>query len=343
MKIIIPCAGRSSRYPDSRPKYLLTMPDGNLMFMNAARQYYGKHPITFVIIKEHCEKYDAYNTIKNVYGDSVDIVILDSFTNGPAETIYKVVSNWKEDTPFLSHDCDSFYDHAVTDDNFITYVDLKNYPTLTNVAAKSFIALENNIVNKIVEKRVVSNNICVGTYSFNSSFRYIDCYEKISKSSDEIFLSHIIKFDIDHNKSIYKGIEVENYIDCGTYQDYINHINKSITIFSDIDGVVFENQSRYFSNNYDIDPVLIPNAIDFLLQKQNNGATLVFTTSRPEEYKEKTSAILHRIGFNNFVLICGLPHAPRMLINDVSTTNPLPSAVAINVPRDSNDFWKAIK
>ena len=29
--LIIPCAGRSSRYPNLRPKWLLTHPDGELM------------------------------------------------------------------------------------------------------------------------------------------------------------------------------------------------------------------------------------------------------------------------------------------------------------------------
>ena len=39
MAVIIPCAGRSSRYPGTRPKYLLTMYDGELMFEKAAKPY----------------------------------------------------------------------------------------------------------------------------------------------------------------------------------------------------------------------------------------------------------------------------------------------------------------
>ena len=35
MKLLLPVAGKSSRFPDLRPKWLLTMPNGNLMIENA--------------------------------------------------------------------------------------------------------------------------------------------------------------------------------------------------------------------------------------------------------------------------------------------------------------------
>ena len=37
-------------------------------------------------------------------------------------------------------------------------------------------------------------------------------------------------------------------------------------------------------------------------------------------------------------LIMGLPHTQRILINDFAKSNPYPSAVAINMPRNENDL-----
>ena len=344
MKIIIPCAGRSSRFPTTRPKYLLTMPDGKPMFMHAAAPYYGTYPVTFVVIREHCELYDADTAIRNAYGSTVDIVILDEFTSGPAETIYLIVKDWA-DTPFMSVDCDSFYNVSIPlGQNFVTSINISNYPTLSNIAAKSFIIEENDIIRSIVEKRVVSSNICVGGYGFVSSKNYSTSYESvITNCSDELFLSHIIKYQIDINKDVFKNVEVDTYIDCGTYSDFVDHAKKHMTIFCDIDGVVFKNQSEHFSNNYNTPIEVNPDAVAYLKDKQRSGATIIFTTARPERFKAVTEANLNSCGFTNYRIIYDLPHSPRLLINDVSTTNPWPSANAINVPRDDNNFWKSIK
>ena len=344
MKIIIPCAGRSTRFPTARPKYLLTMPDGKPMFMNAAATYYGKYPLTFVVIKEHFALYAEDTVIRNEYNNEVDIVILDDFTSGPAETIYHTVKDWA-DTPFMSVDCDSFYEVTIpAGQNFITSIDISNYPTLSNIAAKSFIIEENGIIRNIVEKRVVSGNICVGGYGFESSKNYTASYESIKTNfTGELFISHVVKHLMDIRKDIFKNIEIESYIDCGTYADFIDYAKKHMTIFCDIDGVVFKNQSEYFANNYNTPVELNPNAVAFLLQKQQAGATIIFTTARSKRFKTVTETNLTTCGFTNYRVIYDLPHSPRLLINDVSTTNPWPSANAINVPRDDNNFWKAIK
>ena len=344
MKIIIPCAGRSSRFPTARPKYLLTMPDGKPMFMHAAAPYYGQYPVTFVLIKEHCALYAADTAIRNAYGTGVDIVILDEFTSGPAETIYLTVKDWP-DTPFMSVDCDSFYNVTIPiGQNFITSIDISNYPTLLNIAAKSFIIEENSIIRNIVEKRVVSGNISVGGYGFESSKNYTTSYESIKTNfTSELFLSHVIKHLMDIRKDIFKNVEVDSYIDCGTYADFIDYAKKHMTIFCDIDGVVFKNQSEYFANNYNTPVETNSDAVAFLLQKQQAGATIIFTTARPSRFSAVTESNLNSCGFTNYRVIYNLPHSPRLLINDVSTTNPWPSANAINVPRDDNNFWKAIK
>ena len=52
---------------------------------------------------------------------------------------------------------------------------------------------------------------------------------------------------------------------------------------------------------------------------------------------------LKKIGFSNFKILLGLNHSQRILINDYYLTNPNPSAVAINISRDSENLDQLIQ
>lgn len=343
MKVIIPCAGKSSRFPNTRPKYMLTMPDGKLMLQHAARNWVDDYDVTFVINRQHDEDYGSERAIRRIYGDSVNVHILDEWTNGPAETIYQTIKDW-DDTAFYVQDCDSHFDVQFNNHNVkntVTYVNLHDYPETKNVAAKSFVTLHENLLKNIVEKHVASDKICIGGYRFASSGNYCYHYNRLKKAlnSEELFISHVIKHMM-NTGIIFTAQEAKNYVDCGTYESFIDIQRKHKTIFCDLDGVVFKNQSHYFDNHYGNAPKLKPNAVKHLLKQCEQGATIVFTTSRPTQYRKITTDALDAAGFCDYKLICDLPHAPRVLINDVSPTNPWPSAECINVKRDDDDFWK---
>lgn len=345
MQVIIPCAGRSSRFPWTRPKFLLTMPDGRLMFEWAADRYIGHYPITFVITEQHAKEFDAEIAIRHAYSNrsDVSIVILSDFTSGPAETIYKTIAA-NEDTSIIVQDCDSFFNYRITDkENFVCYIDLEEYPNLDHIASKGFIVINDkeDSLRNIVEKRVVSNNVCVGAYGFRSSKEFCDSYEELKDDKNEIFISHIVKHLLIHNNTFITN-KATDYLDLGTYESYIKVKNDRSTYFTDLDGVIFYNQSMHFSNNYETAPKPIVSAVNYMLKKQSKGATFIFTTSRPQSVSKITEEALIELGFKNFKVLYDLPHSPRVLVNDVSNTNPFPSATAINSPRDSDDFWKSI-
>ena len=68
MAIIVPCAGKSSRFPGTRPKYLLTMPDGRMMIEHALQQYELYYEeIYVVILKEHDVLYSASNAVNKAF------------------------------------------------------------------------------------------------------------------------------------------------------------------------------------------------------------------------------------------------------------------------------------
>jgi hypothetical protein len=341
MAVIIPCAGQSSRYPGTRPKFLLTVADGDCLFEKAAKPYIEQTDVHIAILKEHAQQYDAELAIKKAFArkDNVHLHVLDEPTSGPAETVYKIAAKLEEE-PIFIQDCDSFFTAPLKKDNHVCVVDLRTNRYVTNVAAKSFaIVNDQGILTSIVEKSVVSNYVCVGGYGFNSAKEYCAAYDHLQSgiTGGEIFVSHIIKEMLSNN--IFTVNNVTEYTDLGTYIEFIGYNKKRPAIFCDLDGTVFFNQSKLFSNDYTNYAVPIPNAVKYLLKKQDEGASFIFTTSRPGKYKSQTESVLDECGFKNYRILYDIPHAPRILINDTSKTNPYPSAIAINVPRDDNEYW----
>jgi hypothetical protein len=105
-------------------------------------------------------------------------------------------------------------------------------------------------------------------------------------------------------------------------------------VFCDIDGVLFKNSSKFARDGWTYSP--LQKNIDALVKIQGTGDLyLVVTTSRPEALKVELDRELTAAGLKVDQFVMGLPHGARYLVNDFSATNPFPSAVAINLERDS--------
>ena len=227
MEIIVPCAGRSSRFPGVRPKYLLTDYSGKMMVENAVKNYIGKFNITIIILKEHDEEYGSKKKLLEAFGDNVKVVVLDNETSGPAETVYKGIVEAKipDNSPVLVKDCDSFYDAKLENGNVIYIGKLSKHPRIRTVSAKSYTVTNNQgIITTVVEKKIVSDNFCVGGYQFESSKIFKDAFENIN-TSGEIFISHIIDYMINKNH-IFIESEVENFVDVGVLEDWREYNNR---------------------------------------------------------------------------------------------------------------------
>jgi 2-C-methyl-D-erythritol 4-phosphate cytidylyltransferase len=80
--LILPVAGRSSRFPGMRPKWLLTMPDGKLMLEKAVEclEMNDFDRILVVCLKEHLDTYLTKKSLEDVLTDightNVDLCIL---------------------------------------------------------------------------------------------------------------------------------------------------------------------------------------------------------------------------------------------------------------------------
>ncbi len=231
MAVVFPCAGRSSRYPGERPKYLLTMYDGELMIQKSCNGYVGNshlrdEDVHFIILKQHDDEFDAARILEHTFDGNCIIHILDDVTSGPAETVYQV-SKGLNNRPLFIADCDSFFDAPIRHGNYVCVGDLRDNLDLYNVAAKSFVqTTEQGMVTNIVEKNVIGNLFCAGGYSFASTDDYNRAYKELRDRDSEVFVSHVIKHLLSDLQ--FDTQKVSDFVDCGTYKEFAEYNYKRI-------------------------------------------------------------------------------------------------------------------
>lgn len=341
MEVIVPAAGLSTRFPNVKPKYLHFGYDNKMMLVKAVETYRGKYGITVVLLKEHVNKYNAYEFVRGELPEA-NVIVVDEPTKGPADTVRIALENilfLKDDIDFqfLVKDCDSFFNHQPLSTNYVCVSNISSHETLNKLASKSFVKYnDQNIITDIIEKQVVSDSFCVGAYKFSSAEQYMHIYEKLKDRGGELFVSHIIQ-DMLENGTLFNKVEVTDYVDVGTADDWHKY-NDMPVLFCDIDGTLVKAQSRYGNNSYDTVPNVLKENVKRIREYHDKGCQIFFTTARPHTYREQTDRMLRDLGFTNFQLITGLHNARRVLINDYNTSNPYPRAEAINIYRDHDNL-----
>jgi hypothetical protein len=339
LNLIIPSAGKSSRFSKTRPKWLLTNPNGNTMIKDCLRGINMKNitNIYITILKEHFDKYlysdkDLLHKIMSDY--NCHFLILDENTTSQCETVIKTIEHFNISGPIFIKDVDNYFNFTPIIENQVCYLDI-NYHNVTNLPAKSFIKItKKNKIKDIQEKKIISDKICVGGYSFKSAKNYIDVYKKLKYSSSELYTSHLISHMIKHQNTKFMASVVTKYEDWGTYEDWLNYKKQFKTLFLDIDGCIFKNTGEFTKPSWGFGEPLENNIKNIQEQYNTGKIQIILTTSRKEKYRTITIKQLQKYNVPYNKLIMELQHSTRYLINDFSETNPFPSAVSINIRRN---------
>lgn len=344
--LLIPVAGKSSRFPGMRPKWLLTMPDGRLMIEKSVEgielQQFTR--IIIICLKEHLNSYVSESG-KSIIAKGIDPLKVSYCellkpTKSQSETIRTAIDLLNIEGPIFIKDCDNNFDYKFKGGNEIATLDLHNIG-LVDAKNKSYVSIDPmGRVTNIAEKAVISNKFCVGGYGFESAKEFCTSYDALDSSSHELYISHVIYKMILENK-IFQANEVCNYVDWGTLREYRHYQKKYITVFCDVDGVLLENGSNFGLSGWRTAP-LIQNIKKLKDLKDAGFLYLVITTSRPKSEKDFLESVLHENGLYPDDYVMGLPHTARMLINDYSSTNPYPTAIAINLQRNSIELTNLI-
>jgi hypothetical protein len=344
--LIIPAAGLSTRYALSRPKFLLQHPSG-LTMLSAGLVGIGKYDFDEVIIVSlkryfiDISEESLSNEVSTVLNCPVKFVLLEEPTASMVDSIAAGIETMHVDGPIVVKDSDNLValdSSELFGKNFLVYAELEKF-TSVKVSNKSFVEIDSQgFISNIVEKRIISAEINSGLIGFQSASDFLRAMQKVSGSREK-YVSDIVRYLLGDGE-IFWGQSASDYIDWGTLVEWKRYCSTFATIFVDIDGVLVTNENPHGNegNNWLSFKPIMENA-EPLLQGVNLGRyVVVFTTSRSEKYREELTKYLSEIGFKNFDLIMGLPHAKRILINDFAPTNPYPSALAINLERNSTSL-----
>ena len=342
-------AGKSTRFPEGRPKWMLTHPKTNgYMVMESISglnlDFFDQ--IIFVATKKQEETFcfsDGLNKQleeKDIHNKS-RICLLSDETSSQSETVYRALIKENISGYFYVKDSDSHFKVKINgDENVVSYADLSDQGKI-NASSKSYIDMDqSNVINNIIEKKVIGSTFSVGGYGFNSAESFIETYESLESFEGECYISHII-YEMILSGEIFYGLETTEFEDYGTIDDWNEYKNQYGVFFVDLDGTLVENTGYYDKNSYGSGNPIQEN-IDALNKLKKNDSKVIITTSRPESERVLTVNELKEKGVMYDHLIMGLPHCRRYLVNDFADSNPYPSAIAVNLKRNENNLGRLL-
>ena len=343
--LVVPMAGRSTRFPKLRPKWMLSHPMTNRMMVTEAisglnLDFFDN--IYFICLQQHEDKYQFMKGFVSELDDAglrekSNIVLLPEQTDSQSETVYTFLSGYDLDGFVFIKDSDGFYRCDVEERNQVAYFDLNDMDDI-NARTKSYVDLDvNDVVTNIVEKKVISSTFSSGGYGFADAKEFCKTFEKLQDMDGECYISHII-FEMMLSGSTFYGTKTTDFKDWGTLDAWNKYKSQYKCLFVDIDGTLITNSSHHFPP-YTGSGEPIEDNIDLLAELHEQGkAKIILTTSRPERLRQLTIQELQTKGIPFDDLVMGLPHCQRIVINDFARSNPYPSCSAINIPRNENNL-----
>ena len=346
MKIIVPCAGSSSRFPNMAPKWMLPDHDGVPMVVRAvAGLNCPREMFVFTILREHEEQFNASDGLERAFGGPVECVILDTPTDSQSETVAETIRQCGFDESFLVKDSDNFFQLSHINDNlnYISVASLNDFDMI-NARNKSYVQIDqDNIVTSIREKHVISDLFSVGGYFFRDAAEYLEAFDNLSQAGrfekGELYISEIIAYMI-LNGSAFQAKRAINYQDWGTIHEWRQELTRRRLHLVSLDGFLFERGSAHFSPAFS-DARPNEAAVEAVRKMAEQQQSIVYLSIRPEDMREMTAKQLRKHDIPDFPVIFGCGIAPWSLVTTGHSSLPFNTAQAIEVvPDDPNLFEK---
>lgn len=192
-------AGRGSRFQDAGyafPKPLIDI-NGKTMIEIVIKNLKPEcdHKFIFICQREHYEKYDLHNILKNATGGKFEVVLINGITQGAACTVLCAKQYINNTDDMLIANSDQFIQFNINDFIKEARKDTKDGLIMTFKASHpkwSYARTDaNGKVLEVAEKKVISNDATVGLYYFRKGSDFV-------KSAEAM-----IKKGIKHNNEFY--------------------------------------------------------------------------------------------------------------------------------------------
>ncbi|MDO6963632.1 glycosyltransferase family protein [Rhizobium alvei] len=336
MKVIVPCGGRSSRFPGVPPKWTLPSNRGLPMIVEAVSKLeFDLSDLIVTILKEHDEKYDARAGLISAFGRKITVVVLDEPTASQPETVVRTIRATGLDEPFLIKDSDNGFSLDAIEQpyNYVSCESLNNFDSI-NPRNKSYIRVdESGVITAIREKEVISDRFSVGGYFFRKPSQFLDCYERLTGhrtlGQRELYTSDIIATMILEGEP-FRGRPVSDYEDWGTINEWRRNLQKTGTYFILLDGFIFERGNAHFAPRFDavgVNEEAVVATRDLIEQ----GHRVVFLSIRPESARTETLARLEGMGFSAPQVLFDMPVGRYSLVSAPHPTVPFTTAHALEL------------
>jgi dTDP-glucose pyrophosphorylase len=348
MKVIVPCCGRSSRYPSQPPKWMLPGHDGRPMLALAVSGLKVKlEDLVVAVLREHEERFRVTAGLKDVFGEALSVVIHDQPTASQADTVAKTLSRIGLDEPFLVKDSDNTFVLADVEqnDNYVSVDSLNNFDSI-NPRNKSYLQVDHKgLVTNIREKVVISDLFSVGGYYFTRPAQFVQYFERLAKGTAswnrELYISDIIGAMILDGVP-FRARQVSSYQDWGTIHEWRRALLARKAYLAVIDGFVFERGSPYFRPRFE-ETKPHDAAVRALNALAEQGHTVLYLSIRSPQLEELTERQLASAGAPPGQVLYGCPVASLMLVSSPHPTLPFLTAQALELGADDANMDEKLR
>lgn len=184
LNIVIPMAGAGSRFSTAGyalPKPLIPVNDVPMIqvVINNLRPAQN-HRFIFICQNEHIKTYGLIDRLHEWSPGSI-IIGIDGLTEGAACTVLKARDYINNEDPLMIANSDQYVDASI--DDYLNRIKTKNLAGLIMTMKASdpkwsFVGLnEEQIVTRVVEKEVISDEATVGIYNFSQGSDFVSAAE----------------------------------------------------------------------------------------------------------------------------------------------------------------------
>ena len=239
LNIVIPIAGAGSRFVDAGfdvPKPLIKVHDKTLIEWSVKSFDFLKKTkkvsFIFIILKEHDKKYALKKSLKNIFGNTIKIIVIDEMTRGQAETCLMAKSLIDNYNQLVIYNCDTY----TTGNSKMFDLIEKERPDgilacfKSNDPRYSYARLDSfGYVDLTKEKEVISPLATSGMYYFKRGSDFVTAAENMIKNDDdskgEYYVAPCYNEMLKSGKKIKTYLVDENWV-IGTPEEFENFERK---------------------------------------------------------------------------------------------------------------------
>ena len=342
MRVIVPCAGRSSRYPGQPPKWMLPAHDGVPMLCLAiAGLEIGLDQIIITILREHEERFAATAGIRAALGHPVEVVVLEEPTRNQPETVAETIRRASVRGGFLVKDSDNCFalSNIKASHNYVCVESLNNFDDV-NPRNKSYAQVDHNdMITAFREKSVISDLFSVGGYFFSDTEEYLEYFGRLERNLNEwhseMYLSDVISaMTLDGIPARVR--RVSGYQDWGTIREWRAALARRRAYFVLLDGFVFARGSRFFTPRFGEAPAN-PQAVASLRAVADEGHTIIYLSIRPRSLAAETEAQMMAAELPPGPVVYDCPLARWRLVTAPHGSLPFGTGEALELDPDDPD------